>query len=125
MKIWKQFNSSHSLDISVIGTFRSTENAEAAFDIVEDFTLGSWQTRYETIAEFNQAWIAKLDKNLRYSGITDEELDMGIDAYPDITIDENKISIEHLRTDRVSGLIKLFRYLGAANIVINEDEEGA
>jgi hypothetical protein len=42
MKIWKEFGSSNSGNVSVIGTFLEIEDAQKAYEMVKDFTLGEW-----------------------------------------------------------------------------------
>lgn len=118
MKIWKQFNSSHSMDITIVGTFTTAESAEKAFDMIEDFTTAGWEEKYPTLEDFNKAWEGTFTSNIRYVGVLEEELDLGIDNAPDFERDGNVITISSIRNNNIGGVIKLMRFAGAGKIVI-------
>lgn len=118
MKIWKEFNSSHSSNISIVGTFENVEDAKKAFDMIEDFTLASWEERYPSIKEFNAHWAANFHADVPYLGLSDRDMDTGIDNEPDIKLTGDTITISRFRTDNFGGIARLMRFSGARKIVI-------
>lgn len=117
MKIWKEFNSSHSSNISIIGTFKNADDAEKAFPMIEDFALASWEGRYPSLNEFNEHWAAKFNSNIPYIGIFDDDFESGIDGEPDIELDGNTIKISKFRTNNVGGIVKLMYFTGARVVI--------
>jgi hypothetical protein len=118
MKIWKEFNSSHSSNISIIGTFENIADADKAFAMIEDFALSSWEERYPSLKEFNAHWAANFHADVPYIGIFEEEIESGIDNAPDISKDGATISISSFRTNNIGGIIKLMRFAGADKVVV-------
>lgn len=118
MKIWKEFNSSHSSNISIIGTFTNIENADKAYAMIEDFALSSWEERHSSLEEFNKHWATHFHANIPYLGIFEEEIESGIDNAPDIYRNGDTITISHFRSNNIGGIIKLMRFAGADKIVI-------
>jgi hypothetical protein len=116
MKIWKEFNSSHSDDLSIVGTFENVNDAKKAFDIIEDFCLSSWEERYPSVKEFNKHW-STFNVNLPYI-LTQDDYQIGVDNEPDIRISGKSIEITHLRNDNIAGIIKLMRLAGTESILI-------
>jgi len=111
MKIWKEFGSSHSSNVSITGTFDNVENAETAYKLVEDFANGFWEERYPSLEEFNENW--KIEHpNIPYIGIFQQEYETGVDNAPDIELDGNTIKIAGFRSNNIGGLIKLLYYFG-------------
>jgi len=117
MKIWKEFGSSHSSNITIVGTFQDKDRAEGAFDMIRDFVLGSWEERYPSLEEFNKQWQGTFP-NVAYAGIFKEEYETGIDQQPDMQVENNIMTISHFRTDNIGGIIKLLRLTGAEEITI-------
>ena len=120
MKIWKEFNSSHSNNITIVGEFSSPADLEKAFAMIEDFTLGSWEERYPSVEEFKEHWAINFHSDMKYSGITNEEYMTGIDNAPDISKDSGTVTISSFRNDNLGGLIKVLRRAGARKITIEE-----
>ncbi|WP_374461816.1 DUF6375 family protein [Chryseobacterium taeanense] len=118
MKIWKEFNSSHSSNITIIGKFEDVANAKGAFKMIEDFTLASWEERYPSVKEFNDYWAINFHPDIPYIGLTDRDIETGIDNYPDITLEGDTIIISSFRTDNFGGIARLMRFSGAKKIVI-------
>ena len=115
MKIWKEFGSSHSGNISVIGTFTNTDKAEKAFEMVKDFTLGAWEERHESVKEFLEIWSEKFHPDLKYHQITETDYELGVDNDPDVELTGNQIRISRIRSTNVGGIIKLMLFAGAKN----------
>lgn len=120
MKIWKEFNSSHSNNITIIGEFSNPADLEKAFEMIEDFALGSWEERYPSVKEFKEHWSVKFHSDMQYSGITQEEYMTGIDSAPTISHNESTVIISKFRNDNLGGLIKVLRHAGARKITIEE-----
>jgi hypothetical protein len=118
MKIWKEFNSSHSSNITIIGKFENVNNADTAMKMIKDFALSSWEERYPSIDDFKKYWSENFNPSVRNLMITESELDSGIDNEPDIEIENGKITISSFRTDNIMGIIKLMRFAGAKRIII-------
>lgn len=119
MKIWKEFNSSHSNNITIIGEFKKAD-LDKAYAMIEDFALGTWQDRYPSIKEFNEYWAANFHPNMEYSGITNEEFFTGITSTPDIEKDDGTLTISRFDNDNLGGLVKLLRLAGARRIILEE-----
>jgi hypothetical protein len=115
MKIWKEFGSSHSGNVSVIGTFTDNENANKAFEMVKDFTLGEWEERHASVKEFLEIWSEKFHPDLKYSSINATDYSLGVDNDPDVEIIGNKIKISRIRSQNVGGIVKLMLFAGAKN----------
>ncbi|HQD10855.1 MAG TPA: DUF6375 family protein [Flavihumibacter sp.] len=118
MKIWKEFNSSHSSNISIVGTFNTDDKANAAFTMIEDFALSSWEERYPSLKAFTDYWAANFHADLPYIGLTEDEIESGIDNEPDIEREGDTIKISRFRSNNIGGIVKLLRFAGAGKIVI-------
>lgn len=118
MKIWKEFNSSHSSNISIVGTFKNIDDADQAFKVVEDFALASWEERYPSVEDFKEYWSTNYHPNIKYIQITEEDFESGIDNSPDIELDGKKVRISSFRSGNIGGIVKLMRFVGAAKIEI-------
>lgn len=118
MKIWTEFSSSHSSDISIIGTFENADEAKGTYGIIEDFTVASWEERHATIDDFINKW--KLDyPNLEYiDGLTEDMMNTGVDNHPHIRVVGNEIRISNFRSPNIAGIVRLFLFLGTTKIVI-------
>ena len=55
MKIWKSFGSGHSAHLTVIGRFKTIDDAQVAEEVVEDFVHAQWERRYADVNAFLQA----------------------------------------------------------------------
>jgi hypothetical protein len=122
MKIWKEFGSSHSGNVSVIGTFSDPKDAKAALEMIEDFTLGEWEERHASVDEFLEIWSEKFHPDVKYTSIYQTDYSLGIDNTPNIELVNNRIEISRLRTSNVGGIIKLMLFAGAktANVSNNK-----
>ena len=117
MKIWQEFGSSHSANITVIGTFESEESAKQAFDVLEDFVNASWEERYESVKDFRRKWEAKLP-NLQWDGLSEEDFDTGVDNSPSINLDGEQVTITDFRSENIKGIIKLMFRLNKKKVEI-------
>lgn len=121
MKIWKEFGSSHSSNVSVIGTFSDAKDAKAAIEMIKDFTLGEWEERHPSVKEFLEIWSEKFHPDLKYLSIYQNDYSLGVDNDPVIELVNNRIEISRLRTTNVGGIVKLMLFAGAktANVSNN------
>lgn len=120
MKIWKEFNSSHSSNITIIGKFDKDANATKSYEMIKDFATASWFEKYPSINEFNEYWAVNFHVDVPYIGLSDNELESGIDNEPDFEIDGSTITISHFRNNNIGGIIKLMQFAGARQIIIEQ-----
>lgn len=107
MKIWSEFGSSHSGNVTIIGEFNNESMAQQAYNIVEDFVMAAWEERYPNIEAFYQAWKAR-EPRLANAMLNNYDFEIGIDNTPEISIAGKKVQITNLRSENISGIIKLF-----------------
>lgn len=118
MKAWKEFGSSHSANMTVIGEFETADEAEVALPVIEDFVRASWEQRYPDLRRFVEAWTAR-DPNLPHIGLSEEDYEIGVDQDPDVACDGDQVLVTHLRTQNVSGIVKLLLHKGMKEIRIS------
>lgn len=122
MKTWKEFGSSHSGNVSVVGTFLTISDAEKAFQMIKDFTLGEWEQRHKSFEEFIEIWSEKFHPDLKYSSLLNQDdYSLGIDNEPQIQLDNEKIIISRIRSSNVGGIIKLMLFASAKNATVSND----
>lgn len=121
MKIWKEFNSSHSSNISIVGKFADIENAKKAFKIIEDFTLASWEERYPSIKEFTEYWSVHFSSEIPYWGLTQGDFNTGVGNDPHVEIRGNEIRISRFQTTNIGGIAKLMLLTGAKNVLVENE----
>lgn len=118
MKIWKEFGSSHSENVSIIGTFSKIEDAKEAFPVIEDFVLGAWEERYASLNEFLEKWSVKFHPDIKYIGLSQSDYELGVDNDPNVNIGEKEINITRLRTSNVGGIVRLLMFAGAKSTLV-------
>lgn len=121
MKIWKEFGSSHSGNISVIGTFVDSGTANEAFEMIKDFTLGEWEERHKSFEEFLNIWSERFPSEIKYISLTATDYSIGVDNEPDIELIGNEIQIRKIRSDNVGGIVKLMLFSGAKSANVSND----
>jgi hypothetical protein len=119
MKVWKEFGSSHSANVSIIGEFENRGRAEEAYRLIEDFTRGFWEGRYPDVDSFKEAWAAR-EPDVRHVDVTQMDYEIGLDENPEVEIRDNNVLVSHLRTDNVAGIVKIFFYKGMAKTTITD-----
>lgn len=117
MKIWQEFGSSHSGNVTVIGTFESEEVAQNALPLLEDFINAHWKDRYPSIKEFNRRWKDQYP-NIEFIGPNEVDFQTGLDGDPEIFVDSNKVVITKFSTEHVHGIVKLMFMLNKKKIEI-------
>lgn len=118
MRVWKEFGSSHSGNVTIIGEFDTAEKAKTAFPLIEDFVRASWEDRYPDVRGFIETWTAK-DPNIPYIGLSEADYEIGADNDPDVAQHGNQIVVTHLRSTNVSGIVKLLFHKGMSEIRIS------
>jgi hypothetical protein len=106
MKIWKSFGSAHSAQLTVIGEFRSLDDAQFAEQVVEDFVNGSWEERYPNVGAFIEAWKERLP-GVWGLGPNQSEFEMGIDRECDVQRAGSTVTVSGIRTAEIGGIVKL------------------
>jgi len=106
MKIWKSFGSGHSAHLTVIGTFKTIDDAQVAEEVVEDFVHAQWEGRYPDVHAFLQAWETRLPA-VTILGPTASNFDMGIDNPCDVERDEQTVTVSGIRSTEIGGIIRL------------------
>lgn len=106
MKIWQEFGSSHSSNITIIGKFKDAKVAQEAYDLVEDFINASWAEGYKDLAAFLNAWKDR-ETVLQVFQPSEDDFELGLDGDPELTRDENSVVISRFRSPNIGGIIKL------------------
>ena len=106
MKIWKSFGSGHSAHLTVIGTFKTIDDAQVAEEVEEDFVYAQWEGRYPDVNAFLQAWENRLPA-VTLLGPTAANFDMGIDNPCDVERDEQTVTVSRIRSTEIGGIIRL------------------
>lgn len=121
MKIWKEFGSSHSENVSIIGTFTKIEDAKEALPVIEDFVLGAWEERYPSLNDFLEKWAMKFHPDIKYIGLSQGDYELGVDNEPKINMRDEQISITRLRTSNVGGIVRLLLFAGAKSTLVENN----
>jgi hypothetical protein len=107
MKIWRGYGSGHSAHLSIIATFKDVKHAQLAREVIDDFLRYVW-TEADTldVGAFYQNWKQRLG-GVETLGPRREEFQMGIDDAFDVDLDGTAVSISHIRSAEIGGIIKL------------------
>jgi hypothetical protein len=92
-------------------------DAELAKDIVEDFVNAAWEERYPDIQAFRNAWDTRVG-GLLGLGPHESEFDMGIDNSCDVTRNGTTVTVSHIRSAEIGGILKLMLLQKAAEIKV-------
>lgn len=106
MKIWRSYGSAHSAHLTVIGEFKSVEDAQLAKQVVEDFVNGSWEERYPDVKGFIDAWKDRLP-GVWGLGPNQSDFEMGIDREVDVDRTGTTVTVSDIRSAEIGGIIKL------------------
>jgi hypothetical protein len=106
MKIWRSYGSGHSARLTVVGSFKKEEDAKLAEAIVEDFVNATWEERYPDINAFREHWKDRVPA-LEFLGPNQIEFDMGLDDSCDIERNGLTVTVSHIRSGEIGGIIKL------------------
>ena len=117
MKIWHSYGSGHSARLTVVGEFKTVDDAKIAEQVVEDFVNGAWEERYPDVAAFHAAWKDRLG-GIQFLGPNQTEFDMGIDNGCDVARDGTTLTVSHIRSAEIGGIIKLMLLKDSAEIKV-------
>ena len=106
MKIWRSFGSGHSAHLTVIGKFKTIDDAKLAEEVVEDFVNAVWERRYPDLEAFQKAWEERLPA-LTLLGPTTPNFDMGIDQQIDVKRNRQTVTVSNIVTTELGGIIRL------------------
>jgi hypothetical protein len=106
MKIWRSYGSAHSARLTVIGEFTSEDNAQFIREVVEDFVNAAWEERYPDVGAFISAWKERLP-GVFGLGPNQCDFDMGIDNSCDVERQVTTVTVSHIRSAEIGGIIKL------------------
>src|SRR5437763_3886606 len=105
MKVWQSFGSGHSAHLTVVGQFKSVNDAKIASELVTDFVNGSWEERYPNVGAFIDSWKDKFDY-LPFLGLSNSDFQMGIDRECDVRSSGTTVSVSS-RSNQIGGIVKL------------------
>ncbi len=106
MKTWQSFGSAHSARLTIIGEFKSVENAELMQEAVEDFVNAAWEERYANVQEFLDAWKDRIQA-VEYYGPHNDDFHIGGDDSCAVTRQGSTVKVTHVRGYNIGGIIKL------------------
>ena len=105
MKIWRSFGSGHSAHLTVIGTFKSIDDAQLAEAVVEDF-VNAESGRYPDLQAFQQAWEERLPAVV-ILGPTASNFNMGLDNPCEVEREDKTVKVSAIRSTEIGGIIRL------------------
>jgi len=118
MRVWKEFGSSHSGNVTVIGEFTTSQQARDAMPLLEDFVRAYWEERHPDVNGYINAWKER-EPNVQSALLTESDYEIGVDNNPDIECSGNQVVITHLRSQNVGGIVKLLFSKGMKEIRIS------
>jgi hypothetical protein len=108
MKIWRSYGSGHSARLSIVGEFKTAEDAELVKQIVEDFVSAELKKRYPNAEAFKHAWSERFGNIVLSSLAPDEsEYFLGVDWEPDVVRKGTTVEVAYMQTTSLNGIIKL------------------
>ncbi|HEY0321410.1 MAG TPA: DUF6375 family protein [Pyrinomonadaceae bacterium] len=108
MKIWRSYGSGHSAHLSIVGEFKSVEDAELVRQIVEDFVSADLENRYPNAEAFRQAWRSRFGDIVATPLAPDQsEYFLGIESPPDVLRRGTTVEVSEMNTTALNGIIKL------------------
>jgi hypothetical protein len=108
MKIWRSYGSGHSARLSIVGEFKSVEDAELMKEVLKDFVSAEVKKRYTDIDGFRDAWFPKFGNIIMSSLAPDEnEYFLGVDWEPDVSRTGTTVEVAGMQTTALNGIIKL------------------
>jgi hypothetical protein len=108
MKIWRSYGSGHSAHLSIVGEFKSVEDAELVKQIVEDFVSAELKNLYPNVEAFREAWRSRFGDIVMTSlAPTQNEYFLGIESPPDVVRRGTTVEVSEMHTTELNGIIKL------------------
>ena len=117
MKIWKEFGSSHSANVTIVGKFSDVKKAalleEAIRDLCENFDIRECQENAESPS---QAFKRKWEEKITIYGFTDDDVDIGSQTNTAVNLQGDKLTVQPGDSSNIYGIIKLLMYNEATEI---------
>jgi hypothetical protein len=108
MKIWRSYGSGHSAHLSIVGEFKSVEDAESMRHILEDFVSAELEDRYPNMEAFRAAWRSRLgDIVMTPLAPSQSEYILGIESPPDVERRGTTVEVSKMRSTALNGIVKL------------------
>ena len=108
MKIWKSYGSGHSAHLSIVGEFKSVEDAESVRQILEDFVSAELKDRYPNAEAFRHAWRSRFgDIVVTPLAPNQNEYVLGIESPPDVVRRGTTVEVSDMNSTELNGIIKL------------------
>jgi hypothetical protein len=104
MKIWNEFGSSHSTNVTIIGEFKNHDDALLIKNMIEDLVLGCEQG-ISNAQEFGKKWRSKIPGEYIY--MTKDEFNDDPDASVHIEINNKTLNIDVSKFNNFFGIIKI------------------
>ena len=116
--MWKEFGSSHSAHVTIIGTFADVKKAELVKDAITDLWDNFDPHAYECVDAKNpsQAFKDKWGEQLCTYGITNDDMQVGSSTTTDIKVQDGVLTIQPGDTSNVFAFIKLLMQNEATEI---------
>lgn len=108
MKIWRSYGSGHSAHLSIVGEFKTVEDAELERQILEDFVSAELEKRYPTAEAFKEAWRSRFgDIVVTHLAPDESEYFLGIESPPGVVRAGTTVEVSEMHTTALNGIIKL------------------
>jgi hypothetical protein len=108
MKIWRSYGSGHSARLSIVGEFKSVEDAESMRQILEDFVSAELEGRYPNVEAFRAAWRSRFgDIVMTPLAPSQSEYVLGIESPPDVERKGATVEVSKMRSTALNGIVKL------------------
>lgn len=106
MRVWQSFGSAHSARLTIVGEFKTPEDAELLEEALEDFVNAAWEERYATAEEFREAWKDRIHA-IEYYGPYNDDFHIGGDDTCSVRRDGNRVEVSQIRGHNIGGIVKL------------------
>lgn len=109
MKIWRSYGSGHSARLTIVGEFKSVEDAELEREALEDFVSAELKKRYPNVEAFKHAWSGRFGNIILDSMIAPNESEyvLGVDWEPDVVRRGTTVEVSGMQTPLLNGIVKL------------------
>lgn len=108
MKIWRSYGSGHSAHLSIVGEFKSVEDAESMRQILEDFVSAELENRYPNVEAFRAAWRSRFgDIVMTPLAPSQSEYVLGIESPPDVVRRGTTVEVSDMNSTELNGIVKL------------------
>lgn len=115
MKIWKEFGSSHSADITIVGEFENQKDAAIALPMIQDLIFGH-ENGIKDMKEFHEKWKNNLNVHGLY--LYNHEFNDDPDVTANIDINGENLTVKGYRSSIFEGIIKIMFMCKSKNIQI-------